>query len=600
MSEGVDSPAGPLSGLAEGSFQESSGLPLHRKAVRRKLWSGWAILLLLVLFLVILGQYQVENLETTGGWVSHTHKVIATLEKVVSDLKDAETGQRGYLLTSKEEYLEPHVVGRRDAQIVLNNLERLIADNPRQRKQIPVLRALVKEKLASLEEAIVAHRAGDQQRAVDLVNSDTGKQIMDRLRLVAREMEQEEKRLLAERASALERVSSIHEKTVMASFLLVVMVATAITWVMSRYIQDVIRALKQGERRLGEVIESMPNALVVVAQDGTMELVNQMTLKLFRYAREQVEGQPVEMLLPMARRAGNARRSQSIFHEPSKRETASLRDALGVRSDGTEFSVEVDFNQFSGLEGKRAVACITDTTESVKYLSDLNRQLAESNEDLQQFVYLASHDLQEPIRNILSYVSFLKEDLGEDVSESVAESVDVISSAATRMQRLLEDLLRFSRVGRQECRRKDISLDDCIDEAIASLQLRIKETSAFVQRPVMPPVSADPVLVTQLFQNLIANAMKFTRDDPPHVKITLDEGGVFGVQDNGIGIDPEYAEQIFAPFKRLHGMTEFEGSGIGLSICKRVVEHHGGRIWVDSTPGRGAHFKFTLAETSVE
>lgn len=232
-----------------------------------------------------------------------------------------------------------------------------------------------------------------------------------------------------------------------------------------------------------------------------------------------------------------------------------------------------------------------------KELKLRTQDLENYNNELDQFNYVASHDLQEPVRNLISYSTLLKEDLGEELSEDVEEDLYYITTAAERMQHLVQDLLALSRAGRATVKKEPVWLDDCVDNALDALRMRIEETHAVIHRQPLPMISGDATLLTQLYQNLLGNALKFVGASQPEIHLTAESTGdmwTFGMRDNGIGIEPEYAEQIFKPFKRLHGLAEYDGTGIGLSICQKAVERHGGRIWVDSRPGEGCCFQFTL------
>ena len=225
-------------------------------------------------------------------------------------------------------------------------------------------------------------------------------------------------------------------------------------------------------------------------------------------------------------------------------------------------------------------------------------ELSEANQELEQFAYAASHDLQEPVRTLVSFSSFLREDLGNDLPPEAATDLEHITGAAHRMQRLIKDLLALSRAGRSTLDMQEVALEDCLGDSLDALRERLKETDTLVEQGQLPVVSGDRRLLTQLFQNLLGNAMKFQNGaETPAIAITArqqDSMWIVEVKDNGIGVQQEYAEQRFTPFKRLHGMGEYEGSGVGLAICKRAVERHGDRIWVDSTPGDGSRFQFTL------
>ena len=171
------------------------------------------------------------------------------------------------------------------------------------------------------------------------------------------------------------------------------------------------------------------------------------------------------------------------------------------------------------------------------------------------------------------------------------------------MQTLIQDLLALSRAGRVAKKREKVSLDECADRALEALAMRVKETGAQITRDKLPEVWGDSTLLTELYQNLIGNALKFSGDQRPIIRLTFEEregDQIFGVKDNGIGIEPKYAQQIFQPFRRLHGRAEYEGSGIGLAICRKIVERHRGKIWVDSEPGKGAHFLFTISHRKKE
>jgi signal transduction histidine kinase len=230
-------------------------------------------------------------------------------------------------------------------------------------------------------------------------------------------------------------------------------------------------------------------------------------------------------------------------------------------------------------------------------LEQANAELEERNRDLDEFTYMASHDLQEPLRKLSAFSHLLQEDLQKDEPEEVNNDLEVITSSAQRMQTLVQDLLALSRSGRQSMSWEEVPLDECVAQALDALEVRVAETGAQIRTGGLPSVRGDRRLLTQLYQNLIGNALKFHGDEPPRIELSAEKAGddwTLGVADNGIGMNPEYAEQIFLPFKRLHGRREYEGTGIGLAICRKIVERHGGTIWAESEPGKGAHFKFTV------
>ena len=226
------------------------------------------------------------------------------------------------------------------------------------------------------------------------------------------------------------------------------------------------------------------------------------------------------------------------------------------------------------------------------------RELSRSNEELQQFAYVASHDLQEPLRMISSYTQLLERRYADKLDANAREFMDFIVDGAARMKQLIEDLLAYSRVGTRGREFQATSSGAALAKALANLRAAQDSSAAVVTHDKMPEVLADGAQLTQVFQNLIGNAMKFRGTEAPRIHVeaqTRDEVWVFTVRDNGIGLDPQYADRIFMMFQRLHNKTEYPGTGIGLAIVKKIVERHGGRIWVDSAPGKGSTFGFTIA-----
>jgi signal transduction histidine kinase len=230
-------------------------------------------------------------------------------------------------------------------------------------------------------------------------------------------------------------------------------------------------------------------------------------------------------------------------------------------------------------------------------------ELARSNRDLEQFAYIASHDLQEPLRMVAAYTQLLAERYRGHLDETADKYIDYASNGALRMQTLIRDLLAFSRVGRKGSEMKVNDCNTIVGQALKNLQSAVRESGAIVSYDRLPVVRCNSFQFLQLFQNLIGNAIKFRGSEKPAIHINAARTGtewLFTVSDNGIGIELESAEVIFSVFKRLHTSSEYPGNGIGLAIAKKVVEQHGGKIWVESTKGRGSNFKFTLPASAEE
>ena len=232
-----------------------------------------------------------------------------------------------------------------------------------------------------------------------------------------------------------------------------------------------------------------------------------------------------------------------------------------------------------------------------KKLAEKAEELARSNHDLEQFAYVASHDLQEPLRMVAAYTQLLAERYRGKLDENADKYIGYAVEGALRMQTLILDLLAFSRVGRTEPGRKNGDCNVALKIAMANLQTAIGESGAIITHDELPSVAVDQPQLVQLFQNLVGNAIKFRAAEAPVIRVSAekhDSSWLFSVADNGIGISPQYQDKVFVIFQRLHTREEYAGNGVGLAICKKIAEYHGGRIWVESEPGCGATFHFTL------
>lgn len=350
-------------------------------------------------------------------------------------------------------------------------------------------------------------------------------------------------------------------------------------------------------------LDNIPLAVLVADLDGRIVYLNSDCAKLFDYSPEEVLGHSVEIFVPESQRQQHVSYRRAYSAAPVRRLMGEDRVVKGVRKDGTEVHLEVGLGLMHTSLGSRVFATIQDITQRRYYeekLRDANDKLAVRNADLDEFAYMASHDLQEPLRKLISFSELLPSDLDCELTDAAATDLKFIIESAYRMRRLVQDLLALSRAGKDELRRTSVDPRQCVSDALSALETRVREVGAMIHVPDLPTVDADPVLLTQLFQNLIGNALKFvSKETHPVVEVTIedgDDGLVFGVKDNGIGIAPAFHSRVFGAFRRLHTRAEYDGSGVGLSICRKAVERHGGRIWVESEPGAGAHFRFTLGD----
>jgi PAS domain S-box-containing protein len=365
--------------------------------------------------------------------------------------------------------------------------------------------------------------------------------------------------------------------------------------------------LAQMERRYRGLLEAAPDAMVVVNQGGEIVLLNVQAEKQFGYHRDELVGHKVKNIIP----EGFAERLiADALRSPEDALTQQIGTGIelyGRRKDGSDFPIEIMLSPLESAEGILVTAAIRDITTRKKAEADLLQKVEElnrSNEELGQFAYVASHDLQEPLRMVASYTQLLSRRYKGKLDSDADEFIFFAMDGASRMQRLIQDLLAYSRVGTKGRDLLDTSSEEALEQAVINLRGAVEESGALVTHDPLPTVLADEMQLIQLFQNLVGNAIKYQSPGVPRVHISAAKNGgkkwIFAVQDNGLGIDSEYFGKIFGMFQRLHKREEFAGTGIGLAICKKIVERHGGNISVESQPGHGSTFRFDLAESQRE
>jgi PAS domain S-box-containing protein len=359
----------------------------------------------------------------------------------------------------------------------------------------------------------------------------------------------------------------------------------------------------QMEGRYRGLLEAAPDAMVVVNQEGEIVLLNVQAEKQFGYRRHELVGQKVKNIIPEGFAERLIADGTRTAAEAVAQQIGTGIELSGRRKDGSDFPIEIMLSPLESSEGILVTAAIRDITErkkSEQQLVKTVRELKRSNDELQQFAYVASHDLQEPLRMVASYTQLLSKRYKGRLDSAADEFIAYAVDGSNRMQGLIQDLLAYSRAGTNGKGLREVSSEKALKDALSNLRATIQESGALVSHDSLPSITSDDTQLVQVFQNLIGNAIKYRRAEVPHVHVSATKNGgkdwIFSVRDNGLGIDPQYFERIFVLFQRLHGREQFKGTGIGLTICKKIVERLGGRIWVESQPEKGSVFYFSLPE----
>ncbi|MGC1172386.1 sensor histidine kinase [Polaromonas sp.] len=366
----------------------------------------------------------------------------------------------------------------------------------------------------------------------------------------------------------------------------------------SLMLTDASKALTDSEARMRGIVESATDAIVILDDSRNIVLFNFAAVTMFGCPLEDAIGTPFIRFIPERLRADFSAQLLTPREPVTGEEEIPIKVATAMRLDGEEFAVEISFPQVLAGGSEVHTLILRDITARLR----IHEALERSNLDLQQFAYVASHDLKTPLRSIGGFVQLLEKDYASKLDERAVALIRRTAAAATRLEQLTDDLLSYARVSSDSRAFAPVDCSEVFEDVLQLLDAPISASGAGVTAGPLPTVTGDRTQLVQLLLNLVANGIKYC-DGPPlvHVFAEMHERvWVFSVRDNGIGIEPKHHERIFEIFKRLHTQQEYTGTGIGLAICRRVVISHGGRIWIESAPGKGSTFRFTIPATAGE
>lgn len=590
--------------------------------------SGIIIAFIVAVLLVIafLTYNHIEELVQESEWVNHTIMVKAEVEGVMSAVIDAQTAHRGYALTRDSSFLEPYITVKNNVANRINIIDSLTQDHQLQHKRLDSLRGFIVKQFSITDEILTRTKqeSGVDYYGMNLLRID--EQNMTRIRRLIENILAHEDRLLGIRTTRQEQTFRLTPVFLLSTCVFALVALYYLFFQLQKSLRIRLKTEQELERNLMLLSQEVNEK--EMAQESLRKVIDSSSNGIVFMKAVRGQGNKItDMEYVMANKLAG-----ELLNVPSKELVGSRlrKQFVGLGFDDYKEVVETGrtskrefyFEQLdvwlttyaTKLEDGCVVTFddITESKENEKELLLINEQLRELNQNLEQFAYVASHDLQEPLRKIRAFGDRLQTKFKAEIGKKGNDYIERMNSAASRMQVLINDLLKYSRTTRKSRDFEEVDLNELINEIMIDLESRINDTKAKIEVSRLGVVKGDKVQLRQLFQNLISNAIKFTPGDrKPEVRIKRklknikevfervearesEQFVVVSVEDNGIGFKKEYADRVFKIFERLHGRSEYQGTGIGLAICQKVVQNHNGYIKAESEEGEGAKFIVAL------
>jgi PAS domain S-box-containing protein len=573
---------------------------------------GFAIALTLLVASGVLAYLTSRRQAEEAAWVAHSHEVIETLAKLEASVAGMESSRRGYLLTGDTALLGRFTGGLSGHRQVLDDLRRLTADNPDQRRRLDRLEPLVSARISLLHEGLELQArdpaaTGGQQALIR-----EGDNLTSRLLAVTAAMIGEERRLLSTRQDEMEAGvrrtgAAVALSAALAIFLLLLVHRLLLAEIARRERLDADRQRAEQER--DSFFNASLDLLVIASLDGYFTRVNPAWQRTLGWSEAELLARPwIDFVHPDDVDATTQARNELEHGEDVLKFENRYR-----ATDGTYrwLSWRVSAPEPGSRTLYAAARDVTAARGAADEMARLNRLLAEkveevsaANHELEGFSYSVSHDLRAPLRAIDGFSRFLADDHAAQLDTEGLRLLGVIRANIERMGRLIDDLLAFSRTGRQVMQKTRVDMDGLLRATIDDLKPALGMHPVDLQAGPLPPALGDAAMLRQVLVNLLQNAVKYTRTKSPAVIAVQGRrhpGEIeYTVADNGIGFDMKYVDKLFGVFQRLHSGAEYEGTGVGLALVQRIIHRHGGRVWVDAKPGQGATFHFALPEPGSE
>lgn len=556
---------------------------------------GFTITALVLLVLGVFSYLSTQRLMDSATLESHATRVVNTAERVIKAMVDMESGQRGFLLTGSETFLEPYYEASANIDGYLNSLDSLTNKGSAQHARLDTVRTLVSVQQQWIQN-VIALRKKSFAEAQALVATGEGKRNTDAIRRVITDIQNAE-------MSAFRSRSTITDTSVQQfqySFIGLVAVMLIITFYLFYTINSSLQLRNEAEARLKQkaldikdLYDHAPVGYHSLDASGTYVEVNQTELNWLGYTREEVVGK-------LRFRDLLTDTGKKLFQDafPEFMRTGSVADLEFelIRKDGSVFPVILNSTAIRTAEGDyvKSRSTVIDNTERKKSqdrILDLNREL-------EGFTYSVSHDLRAPLRSIIGYANILKEEYHDAMDDEARRITEVIIRNTMRMGQLIDDLLDFSRLGRKQVSIGPINMKEVVENIVREQTAEMKDRKLAIKILDLESAVGDLAMMRQVWINLISNALKYSsKKEVSMIEIgsfRKDGRKVYYVSDNGAGFDMKYIDKLFGVFQRLHKMNEFEGTGVGLALIKTIVKRHGGDVWAEGRINEGAKFYFSL------
>lgn len=613
-------------------------------SLRLKLTAALGVALV-ILLVGVASLYALRQSTNAAAAVEHSEMVRVQLERALTTIVNAETGQRGYLITQDTSYLAPYASARTDLDHEIASIRALTADSPLQQNRVDSLALIADAKLVTMNETVVLTQLGNRDSALKIVMTGRGADLTRRARAAIDDMETTQAEQLTERINIYNsRKLAVTLVTVIGSLLGATLSILTMLWLRSGIkqleaakntievqsaelgeelaksqslsdrlassnndLQQANVATESARARFAQLLQSTDEAIFGIDTDGLCTFINVSGARLLGYERSELLGANMHEVLHHHHADGSEYPIEQCPIQKAMLGGTSVRIADEVFWTRAGRAVPVEYTSSPLTSNGRTIGAVIAFNDiTARRTAERERErligaLARSNQELDQFAYVASHDLKAPLRGIANLSQWIEEDLGENVPPDVLEKMALVRGRVQRLEALIDGILQYSRAGRVRSAIEQVDVDLLVKDVV-ELLAPPPEVAVTIE-PGMPTIRTERTPLQQVFMNLISNAIKYNRRPGARITISSRDAGnmyAFSVTDNGPGIEPEYHDRIFGIFQTLESRDRVEGTGIGLSVVKKIVELNGGSITVRSALGEGATFMFEWPKTAEE